>query len=88
VDALKIDRSFVENMSRDAEDEVVVTSVIALAHTLSLDVVAEGVETLAQLAMLTDFGCDAAQGFHLGRPDAADRVLPLLLALCPPSPAA
>jgi diguanylate cyclase (GGDEF)-like protein/PAS domain S-box-containing protein len=83
VDALKIDRSFVENMSRDAEDEIVVTSVIALAHTLRLDVVAEGVETLAQLAMLTDFGCDAAQGFHLGRPDAAERVLPLLLALCP-----
>jgi diguanylate cyclase (GGDEF)-like protein/PAS domain S-box-containing protein len=83
VDALKIDRSFVENMGRDAQDEVVVTSVIALAHTLQLDVVAEGVETLAQLAMLTAFGCDAAQGFHLGRPDAADRVLPLLLALCP-----
>ncbi|HEY0485819.1 MAG TPA: EAL domain-containing protein [Mycobacteriales bacterium] len=84
VDALKIDRSFVENMSRDAGDEVVVTSVIALAHTLRLDVVAEGVENLAQLAMLTEFGCDAAQGFHLGRPDAAERVLPLLLALCPP----
>jgi diguanylate cyclase (GGDEF)-like protein len=83
VDALKIDRSFVENMSRDAEDEVIVTSVIALAHTLRLDVVAEGVETLAQLAMLTAFGCDAAQGFHLGRPDAAERVLPLLLTLCP-----
>jgi diguanylate cyclase (GGDEF)-like protein/PAS domain S-box-containing protein len=83
VDALKIDRSFVENMSRDAEDEVVVTSVIALAHTLRLDVVAEGVETLAQLTMLTEFGCDAAQGFHLGRPDAAQRVLPLLLGLCP-----
>jgi diguanylate cyclase (GGDEF)-like protein/PAS domain S-box-containing protein len=88
VDALKIDRSFVENMSRDAEDEVVVTSVIALAHTLRLDVVAEGVETLAQLTMLTEFGCDAAQGFHLGRPDAAERVLPLLLALCPPRPGA
>jgi diguanylate cyclase (GGDEF)-like protein/PAS domain S-box-containing protein len=85
VDALKIDRSFVENMSRDAEDEVVVTSVIALAHTLRLDVVAEGVETLAQLTMLTKFGCDAAQGFHLGRPDAAERVLPLLLALRPPA---
>ncbi|HEV7755295.1 MAG TPA: EAL domain-containing protein [Mycobacteriales bacterium] len=83
VDALKIDRSFVENMSRDAEDEVVVTSVIALAHTLRLAVVAEGVETLAQLAMLTEFGCDAAQGFHLGRPDAAERALPLLLGLCP-----
>jgi diguanylate cyclase (GGDEF)-like protein/PAS domain S-box-containing protein len=83
VDALKIDRSFVENMGRDAEDEVVVTSVIALAHTLRLDVVAEGVETPAQLAMLTEFGCDAAQGFHLGRPDAAERVLPMLLALAP-----
>jgi diguanylate cyclase (GGDEF)-like protein/PAS domain S-box-containing protein len=83
VDALKIDRSFVENMGRDAEDEVVVTSVIALAHTLRLAVVAEGVETPAQLAMLTAFGCDAAQGFHLGRPDAAERVLPLLLTLTP-----
>jgi EAL domain-containing protein (putative c-di-GMP-specific phosphodiesterase class I) len=84
VDALKIDRSFVENMSRDAEDEVVVTSVIALAHTLRLDVVAEGVETPAQLAMLTQFGCDAAQGFHLGRPETAASVLPLLLAPCLP----
>ncbi|HPU50499.1 MAG TPA: EAL domain-containing protein [Burkholderiaceae bacterium] len=68
VDQLKIDRSFVMNMERDRADVMIVRSTIDLAHNLGLKVVAEGVETEAQLALLGELGCDEAQGYLLGRP--------------------
>jgi len=74
VDLLKIDRSFVAGVGRNPEDSAIVSSVIGLAHSFGLGVVAEGVETAEQLAELTRFGCDYAQGYHWLRPAAASEV--------------
>nr|WKF62065.1 putative signaling protein [Paraburkholderia busanensis] len=72
VDELKIDRSFVTGMVKDASDEVIVRSTIALAHNMGLSVVAEGVEDAQTLERLRALGCDVAQGYHLSRPLTAD----------------
>jgi diguanylate cyclase (GGDEF)-like protein len=69
---LKIDRSFVAQMGRDADDAVIVRSVIDLARNLGLRTVAEGVEDDQTWSALTELGCDKAQGYVLARPMAAD----------------
>jgi EAL domain-containing protein (putative c-di-GMP-specific phosphodiesterase class I) len=74
VDELKVDRSFVEGLGMNPEDSAIVAAVINLAHTLGLAAVAEGVETRAQLLDLRKLGCEAAQGFHLGRPVPPDQL--------------
>jgi diguanylate cyclase (GGDEF)-like protein/PAS domain S-box-containing protein len=71
VDELKIDRSFVSDMGTDPSDRAIVRSTIELAHNLGLRVVAEGVEDEATARLLTELGCDEAQGYHLGRPQPA-----------------
>jgi EAL domain-containing protein (putative c-di-GMP-specific phosphodiesterase class I) len=71
VSRLKIDRSFVTEMTVDAASAAIVHSTIELARVLQLDVVAEGVEDDATLLRLRDMDCYAAQGFGLGRPVAA-----------------
>ena len=68
VSFLKIDRSFVEPLGEDPEDAVIVSGIISLAHTLGLQVVAEGVETTRQLAYLQGLGCDVAQGNYFSEP--------------------
>jgi diguanylate cyclase (GGDEF)-like protein len=68
VRSLKIDRSFIMNMSDSADDANIVRSAIELGHSLNLSVVAEGIESQDHLQRLEEFGCDVAQGFHLGRP--------------------
>ncbi|HVA60427.1 MAG TPA: EAL domain-containing protein [Mycobacteriales bacterium] len=68
VDAVKVDRSFVAGLGNDPASEVIVRSVVAMAHALKMSVVAEGVETLTQLEILLDAGCDTAQGFLFARP--------------------
>jgi diguanylate cyclase (GGDEF)-like protein len=73
VDIVKIDRSFVERLGGPPGDEVLVKAVIQLARSLGLRSVGEGVETPAQLERLQSFGCDAAQGFLFGRPQATPR---------------
>ncbi|BCJ46033.1 hypothetical protein GCM10010168_49810 [Actinoplanes ianthinogenes] len=73
-DELKIDRSFVQGLARDADGVVLVRSAIDLGHNLGLSVVAEGVEDLEALAVLREMGCDLAQGFALSRPVPADEV--------------
>jgi EAL domain-containing protein (putative c-di-GMP-specific phosphodiesterase class I) len=65
---LKIDRAFVSDMTLDGEDRELVGAIITLAHSFDLRVIAEGVEQTAQRHLLTDLGCDALQGNHLGRP--------------------
>lgn len=65
---LKIDREFVLELERDAEDISIVSAILALAHALRLSVVAEGVETEAQRQLLVDLGCDVLQGYLTGRP--------------------
>jgi diguanylate cyclase (GGDEF)-like protein/PAS domain S-box-containing protein len=67
-DTVKIDRSFICGLPGDGDDTAITQAVIAMAHTLGLRVVAEGVETNAQLALLRELGCDEAQGYLLGRP--------------------
>ncbi|MEO5656241.1 MAG: EAL domain-containing protein [Nitrospiria bacterium] len=75
---IKIDKSFVVQMDRDADDAVIVRSTIDLAHNLGLTVVAEGVENRATWDRLADWGCDAAQGYYLSRPVPADDLTPRL----------
>jgi len=74
IDVLKIDRSFVMNMTEESDDAVIVRSTIDLGHNLGLQVVAEGVETEEALARLTELGCDSVQGYFLGRPQPTDAV--------------
>lgn len=74
VDELKIDKSFVFAMNGNVNDEVIVRSTIDLAHNLGLRVVAEGVEEEEVLTRLRCLGCDAAQGYHLGRPMPAHKL--------------
>jgi diguanylate cyclase (GGDEF)-like protein/PAS domain S-box-containing protein len=68
VDSLKVDRSFVAGLTDDPEDSAIVEAVVSMAHSLRLSVVAEGVETDAQLARLRDLGCELAQGFYFAAP--------------------
>lgn len=77
---LKIDRSFVQAMDGSPEDVAIVAAVVALAHTMHLQVVAEGVETLAQRNTLERLGCDQLQGYLLGRPMDAERFITTVVA--------
>ncbi|HJV87263.1 MAG TPA: EAL domain-containing protein [Noviherbaspirillum sp.] len=74
VDIIKIDRSFVRDVPGDSDDASIVTSIIALAHSLRLEVVAEGVETEAQLALLRERSCDILQGVYLSKPVPAEQL--------------
>ncbi len=68
VDTIKIDKSFVINMANDANDAVIVRSTIELGHNMGIKVVAEGVENKEAYQRLAELGCDAAQGYYMGRP--------------------
>lgn len=74
LDRLKIDRSFVSDIETDANDAAIVAAAVSLAHSLGLQVVAEGVESLTQIDKLAALGCDELQGFGLGRPMPAPEV--------------
>ena len=78
VDAVKIDRSFVDGLGVDPGDTAIVSAVIGLSHALGLKVVAEGVETRAQLDELAALGCDHAQGFLFAQPRPADEMHKLI----------
>ncbi|MBW7901062.1 MAG: EAL domain-containing protein [Rhodocyclaceae bacterium] len=80
IDRLKIDRSFVRDIGRHPDGAAIAVSTIALAHSLGLHVVAEGVESEVQMEVLQRHGCDEAQGYHLGPPVAADAAEAVLRA--------
>lgn len=71
IDRLKIDASFVRDMHEDRQSMLIVKGIISLAHSLKMKVIAEGVETLAQLEQLSSLGCDQCQGYLFGRPAPA-----------------
>jgi diguanylate cyclase (GGDEF)-like protein len=75
---IKIDRSFICDISTSEGDAVMARAVIAMAHGLGVEVVAEGIESLEQLAMLRRYGCDEGQGYFLGRPVVPEEVPALL----------
>ncbi|MCC6544572.1 MAG: EAL domain-containing protein [Nitrospirae bacterium] len=74
LNAIKIDRSFVMNLAESQSNEAIIEAIIALSHSLDLNVVAEGVETEQQLTFLKSRGCDVAQGYLLSRPLPAGEV--------------
>ena len=78
VDVLKIDKSFVEWIHIDDESEVIVRTIIDLAHNLGMSVIAEGVETAEHLDKLRSYGCDYGQGYHFSKPIPVAEVVELL----------
>jgi diguanylate cyclase (GGDEF)-like protein len=91
IDALKVDRSFVKNITTDADDASVVSAVINMGKSLHMRVVAEGVETREQLLFLKEHGCSEAQGYYFSRPMSGENIAELLsqsINECAPGPLA
>jgi diguanylate cyclase (GGDEF)-like protein/PAS domain S-box-containing protein len=82
---IKIDRSFVKDLIADSDDAEIVRTIITMGHSLRRRIVAEGVETAEQLAVLNDLECDEIQGYLVSPPVAPERIVEMLLA--PPGPA-
>lgn len=78
IDVLKIDRSFVNDITIDPDDAAIVASIVSLAHSLRLQVIAEGVETEAQLNYLREHDCDQIQGYFFSRPVTAAALTTML----------
>jgi EAL domain-containing protein (putative c-di-GMP-specific phosphodiesterase class I) len=72
IDTIKVDRSFIRNLPQDAEDKAITQAIIAMGKTLSLTVVAEGVETGEQEAFLREHACDETQGYYFSKPVTSD----------------
>ena len=79
IDKLKIDIAFIRDVTTNPDDAAIVLAIISMAHSLKLEVIAEGVETLAQLSYLRRHHCDQIQGYHFSRPLAAAQATELLL---------
>ena len=78
VGKLKIDRSFINDLETDADDQAIASTIVSMGRNLRLTVLAEGVETIEQLALLRKMGCDMAQGYHFSRPLPAEQIADLL----------
>ena len=79
VDGLKMDKSFINGVTCDPEDKALALAILTMAHSLGLEVVAEGIEQAEQRDLLARHGCDIGQGYLFGRPDTADRLTPLIV---------
>jgi EAL domain-containing protein (putative c-di-GMP-specific phosphodiesterase class I) len=82
IDMLKIDQSFVRDITVDADDAAITTAIIAMAHSLGIQVIAEGVETEAQLQFLRMRGSEIVQGYYFGRPVTAGQFARNLQPTC------
>jgi len=80
IDTLKVDRSFIRDLTQDSEDQAITKAIIAMGNSLNLTVVAEGVETLGQETFLRENACDESQGYYFSRPMADDSFAALLRA--------
>ena len=78
VNELKIDKSFVQRLEHDEDDQIIVRSTIELAHNMGLSVVAEGIEDEYSLHWLAQHGCELAQGYYISRPQPSDKITPWL----------
>lgn len=72
IDVLKIDRSYIDGLTKNRKDAAIISAMVALGQRLELKVVAEGVETREQLAILQELGCDEVQGFYVSEPVSSD----------------
>jgi len=79
VHELKIDKSFIQRLEKDVDDQIIVRSTIDLAHNMGLKVVAEGIEDEYSLTWLSDYACNYAQGYFISRPKPASELTPWLL---------
>lgn len=79
IHAIKIDRSFVQEINTNTDDEAIASAIISMAHKLNMKVIAEGVETEEQLTLLRERGCDEIQGYLISRPLSADDITAYLL---------
>jgi diguanylate cyclase (GGDEF)-like protein/PAS domain S-box-containing protein len=85
IDTLKVDRSFIRDLATDTEDRAITSAIIAMGKTLSLTVVAEGVETIEQQTFLRGQACDEMQGYYFSKPVVADEFAALLRGNNPPA---
>jgi EAL domain-containing protein (putative c-di-GMP-specific phosphodiesterase class I) len=79
LDTLKLDQSFVRGLPDDRDDLAICTAVIAMGHALGMNVIAEGVETPEQLAVLRSLGCDQVQGYLFAKPMSAQELFKFLM---------
>jgi EAL domain-containing protein (putative c-di-GMP-specific phosphodiesterase class I) len=86
LDVLKIDRAFINDITSDPDAAAITLATIEMAHTLKLHVIAEGVETPAQLAFLHEHGCDTYQGYLYSRPVPPEEIPAMLLPKHPADP--
>ena len=84
IDVLKVDRSFVDGVEHDAKVAAIAANLVALAHSLGLVAIAEGVESTEQLEVFRELGCDQAQGYLFGRPAPPEAINDLLTARATP----
>jgi EAL domain-containing protein (putative c-di-GMP-specific phosphodiesterase class I) len=78
IDTLKVDRSFIREIPKDSEDRAITEAIIAMGKSLSLTIVAEGVETEEQQAFLRAHACDEMQGYYFSKPIEANKFAELL----------
>ena len=78
IDTLKIDRSFVSNMSQGVKNIEIVNTIVILAHKLGMDVIAEGIETQSEREIIQNFDCESGQGYFFAKPLSAKDATKLL----------
>jgi EAL domain-containing protein (putative c-di-GMP-specific phosphodiesterase class I) len=78
IDKLKIDQSFIRNLERDTNGAAIVSAIIAMAHTVGISVIAEGVEEALHLQLLREMRCDTVQGYYIARPMPACEIEQLI----------